>query len=200
MVRLTVTLIVAIYIILIVIPEPDHGENVDVTRNAGQNWLVALITDAETNAQTPRRTAPQARAVQGNPMDRLIETADGYVLQTADGEMLEITAVIDPVALLAEAQAGGSAIGSVTLAATADPVAEAPGAEALAPTAAIWRVAGDSVNFRAGPSTDTAILTALVRGDQVEYLADAPDEWAHLRVVASGLEGYMATRFLEPVN
>lgn len=204
MIRLTVTLIVAIYIILIVVPGADHGENVEVSRDGGQNWLVALVTDAETNAQTPRRTAPSARAVQGNPMDRLIETADGFVLQTADGERIAITAVIDPVDLLAAAQAGGQAIGSVTVAvpvaASALVVEDVADIAPPVGTAAVWRVAGDSVNFRAGPSTNTAVLTSLVFGDEVEYLDDAPDDWAHLRVVSSGLEGYMAARFLEPVN
>lgn len=215
MIRLTVTLIVAIYILMIVIPGPDHGPDqvtdIDDSRSTGQNWLVALITDAELNAQTPRRAAPSARAVQSDPMDRLIETAEGYVLETADGERIEITAIIDPVALLADAQAGGDAIASVMVAEAASPEAASPEAaggttssDVLLTTAAAapqrWRVAGESVNFRAGPSTDTAVLTSLARGEEVLYLADAADDWAHLRVVSSGLEGYMAARFLEPVN
>ncbi len=208
MIRLTVTLIVAIYIVLIVIPGADHGTEdgrmVDVGRGSGQNWLDAVVTDAELNAQSPRRAPPSARAVQGNPLDRLIESADGYVLETADGERLEISVVIDPVELLAQAQAGGDAIAGVTVAVDVTPdrvaMAQPVTAEASAALPALWRVSGDSVNFRAGPSTDTAILTSLVRGDAVVYLADAADDWAYLRVVSSGLEGYMAARFLEPVN
>mmetsp|Transcript_2012 Transcript_2012/g.3699 ORF Transcript_2012/g.3699 Transcript_2012/m.3699 type:complete len:91 (-) Transcript_2012:399-671(-) len=63
----------------------------------------------------------------------------------------------------------------------------------------IWRVAANAVNFREGPSTNTAVLTSLRRGAEVEFLADAPDNWAHLRIVGSGIEGYMAAEFLEPV-
>lgn len=211
MIRLTVTLIVAIYIILIVIPGPDHGEGLGTRRDGGPNWLVALITDAEASAQTPRRAAPSARAVQGNPLDGLTQTAEGYTLLTADGEVLQIAAVIDPVNLMAQAQAGAGAgdapVAHITVAAPAGPETAAPPvapavtlAAAVAPAEARWRVAGASVNFRAGPSTETAVLTALERGEEVIYLADAAEDWAYLRVVSTGLEGYMAIRFLEPVN
>lgn len=206
MIRLSVTLIVAIYIILVVIPEPDHGAGTATDgprESGGQNWLVALITDAEEAASAPRRGQPAARGVQPDPMDRLIEYGDGLALMRADGEMIEITAVIDPAALWAAAP-GAQAVASVSV------VEQAPGATEIgenavaeaAPqvTQAIWRVAADSVNFRAGPSTDTAVLTALTRGEEVVVLADAADDWAHLRVVASGLEGYMAARFIEQVN
>ncbi len=200
MIRLTVTLIVAIYIVLIVIPGRDHGAQVDVSRSNGQNWLVALITDAEITASTPRRSAPSARVVQGNAMAHLTQTADGYTLETADGEVLEIAAVIDPSALMAARDTDVATI-SVAVSANAGTAEEALVAEeAQSAHAPIWRVASDSVNFRAGPSTDTAVLTALSRGEEVEFLASAADDWAHLRVLSSGLEGYMAARYLEPVN
>lgn len=87
--------------------------------------------------------------------------------------------------------------------APADAAAEAPAAE-QAPAAAAapvrLQVAGDRVNFRAGPSTDTAILVALNRGEVVELIAPAPDGWSQVRVVATGLTGYMSNDFLEPAN
>ncbi len=198
MIRLTVTLIVAIYIVLIVVPGPDHGENTTVTRTDGQNWLVSLITDAESNAQTPPdRPASAARSSRATIATALTETDNGLTFETADGEQLIVSAVIDPTDLPADTGENGLAIGNITV---ADPVEQAPEAVQVADARILWRVTGDRVNFRAGPSTNTAILGALVRGDQVEFLAEAPDDWAHLRVVNTGLEGYMAMRFLEPVN
>ncbi|MBL4626932.1 MAG: SH3 domain-containing protein [Roseicyclus sp.] len=205
MIRLTVTLIVAIYVVLIVVPDADHGDNATVSRTDGQNWLLAIISDAEAGAQRPpvERAAGSARQLRSSLTDGLIETEDGFTLETAAGEQLHIAAVIDPVDLLPDAGSAGPTIASISV---AEPAAVDVAALAAAGTATttdvrqIWRVAGNRVNFRAGPSTNTAVLTALTLGAEVEFLAEAPDNWAHLRVVGSGLEGYMAARFLEPVN
>ncbi|ABD53469.1 SH3 domain-containing protein [Jannaschia sp. CCS1] len=206
MIRLTVTLIVAIYVVLIVVPDADHGEHVTVTRNDGQNWLVAMITDAEAGAQRPPTDrTPSVRALRASLTDELIETADGFALETSDGERLDIAAVINPVDLLPDNARTDVSVASVSFAVVPElPAADAPDATlASAPVAAaapIWRVAATAVNFREGPSTNTAILASLSRGEEVEFLSEAPDNWARLRVVSSGLEGYMAAQFLEPTN
>ena len=200
MIRLTVTLIVAIYVVMIVVPDADHGDDVTVTRADGQNWLLAIISDAEAGAQRPPvdRAAASARELRASLTDGLIETADGFALETAAGEQLEIAAVIDPVELLPTSESDDRTIASVS---AVDPTLVAEVAAAAASyVPEIWRVAGNRVNFRAGPSTNTAVLTALTYGAEVEFLADAPDDWAHLRVVGTGMEGYMAARFLERVN
>jgi uncharacterized protein YgiM (DUF1202 family) len=62
------------------------------------------------------------------------------------------------------------------------------------------RVTGDRVNFRAGPSTEDAILAALTLGTEVELIERVGDGWAHLRVPQTGLSGYMSEDFLEPAN
>ncbi|OAN69106.1 hypothetical protein A8B78_21685 [Jannaschia sp. EhC01] len=198
MIRLTVTLIVAIYIVLIVVPDADHGENVTVTRSTGQNWLVAMISDAEGAAQRPPRDRePSARALRSTLTDGLVETADGFALDTASGERLDIVAVINPVDLLPQGDETQTTVASVSVATSPAPVAE--GAPTTGP-AQIWRVAANAVNFREGPSTNTRVLTSLTWGEEVEFLAEAPDNWARLRVLSSGIEGYMAAQFLEPAN
>lgn len=68
------------------------------------------------------------------------------------------------------------------------------------PNAELLQVSGDRVNFRAGPSTDNEILASLTRGTQLELIERVADGWAHLRVLDTGLEGYMSGDFLEPVN
>lgn len=198
MIRLTVTLIVAIYVVLIVVPDEDHGENVTVTRSEGQNWLVAMISDASADAQRPPRDRePSARALRTTLTDGLIETDSGFVLDTANGERLEISAVINPVDLMPQADGDDQSVTSISV---ATPAVATEGETTIEAPAQIWRVAANSVNFREGPSTNTRVLTSLTWGEEVVFLADAPDNWAHLRVVSSGVEGYMAAQFLEPTN
>lgn len=198
MIRLTVTLIVAIYIVLIVVPPADHGDHVTVTRSDGQNWLIAMISDAEAGAQRPPRDrVASARALRSTLTDGLIETDAGFAMETASGERLEIAAVINPVELLRQADADAAAVTRVSVATAPEPAAVGTTPEA---TAEIWRVAASAVNFREGPSTNTRVLTSLSRGEEVIFLAEAPDNWARLRVVSSGIEGYMAAQFLEPAG
>lgn len=98
------------------------------------------------------------------------------------------------------------------LAATAQPaftapvIIEAPAQEpeaapepAPAPNADLRRVDADRVNLRSGPSTDYRVLDTLTRDTQVEVLSIdtlGSEPWAQLLVVETGLEGFMATRFL----
>lgn len=205
MIRLTILLVLAIYVVLIVVPPSDHGDNVAVTRDTGQNWLVAMIYDAEAVAQRPPSDrTPSSVALRASLTDQLIETDNGYAIETADGERLDIAAIINPANLRGDDTQ--TSIASVSLVQTpAVDVAtnNAPAAPAAAPVSApaeIWRVAASAVNFREGPSTNTRVLTSLRSGDEVEFLAEAPDNWARLRVVSTGLEGYMAAQFLEPAS
>jgi len=59
-------------------------------------------------------------------------------------------------------------------------------------------VTGNSVNMRAGPSTNLGIVGNLKRGDRAELVAEAVNGWVEIRSVESGRVGFMAARFLEP--
>lgn len=55
------------------------------------------------------------------------------------------------------------------------------------------------VNMRSGPSTDYRVLDTLTQGTRIELLDIddlGPEPWANLRVIDTGLEGWMALRFL----
>lgn len=202
MIRLTILLMLAIYVVLIVVPPSDHGENVAVTRDAGQNWLVAMIYDAEAVAQRPPSDrTPSSVALRASLTDQLIETDDGYAIETADGERLDIAAIINPANLRGDdTQTSIASVSLVQTPAVDVATSNAPAAAPVSAPAEIWRVAASAVNFREGPSTNTRVLTSLRSGDEVEFLAEAPDNWARLRVVSTGLEGYMAAQFLEPAS
>lgn len=68
------------------------------------------------------------------------------------------------------------------------------------PAAADMRqVDATRVNMRSGPSTDYRVLDTLTQGTAVEVLeidTAGAEPWARLRVVNSGLEGWMAEIFL----
>lgn len=118
-------------------------------------------------------------------------------LATTDGRRLTVAAVIDPgrvfdrsgqVPLIQTPHAGA-------VAATSRPADPAAPLHHL-----VGEVTGAAVNLRAGPSTQEAVVTSLLRGDRVEVLGATGTGWAQIRTVPSGLEGFMAARFLTPVN
>lgn len=66
--------------------------------------------------------------------------------------------------------------------------------------AAVLIVTGTSVNMRAGPSTNQAIIGRMRQGERAELLTKARDGWVQVRAVPSGQIGFMAGRFLKPAQ
>ena len=112
---------------------------------------------------------------------------------TADGRRLSIAAVIDP----SQRDGAQGDVPHVVTPRMADFVAPAA---AAGPTLPLAEVTGTRVNLRAGPSTGDPVLTALRLGDQVELIGATGDGWAQIRAIADGHEGFMAIRFLTPLN
>lgn len=197
MLRLTLILVIIIYAVMIIFSDamPDGSSR--------------LVDDATVAPGDPTVTEPDDSALR--------QTADGrLVLTTESGQDLLISAVItsredppegpgtptpstpeaNPAAEAEPTATGGADVDTPDAVPDEQPTPVAPeelGALRLA-------VTGDRVNFRAGPSTDDAILTALNRGDVVELIEAVGDGWAHLRVVETGQTGYMSIDFLEPTR
>ena len=199
MIRLTLILAIVIVMAMIILPRDDTDPGQDATQ--------AATSDRAARSQLAE--------------DALVETEDGgLVLLTASGEELRIDLVIEPASLTEEdarvnlppAESSGAlepALTDATEEGVVDDTAEAPAdtAETEQPPAEIpdasgtlLRVTGDRVNFRAGPSTEDAILAALSIGTEVELIERVGDGWAHLRVLETDLSGYMSEDFLEPAN
>ncbi|MGL6209147.1 MAG: SH3 domain-containing protein [Paracoccaceae bacterium] len=67
--------------------------------------------------------------------------------------------------------------------------------------AEIWAyVDARSVNVRAGPSTDDAVIGRLENGEAVLVVAEdvGVDGWVLVRIEGDGIEGFVAQRFLTP--
>ena len=192
MIRLTLILAAVIFAVLVIVPGEDAGTDEPIFAEDSRPVRDGLDTSA------------------------LRETEDGaLVLITADGEELPIDLVIEPSELTEEdarvnlppAEASGAAEPATAEDAPDDAEAASATDEEPAeppapadPGATVLQVTGDRVNFRAGPSTEDEILTALNQGERVELIERVADGWAHLRVVATGLEGYMSGDFLGPAN
>ncbi|WBU57081.1 SH3 domain-containing protein [Paracoccus sediminicola] len=65
---------------------------------------------------------------------------------------------------------------------------------ASAPTDTLY-VTGNSVNFRAGPSTSNEVVGRLTRGQMVTAIGDRTGDWIELRD-GQGRTGFMSAQFL----
>lgn len=74
--------------------------------------------------------------------------------------------------------------------ATQEPAAPPPGAQGP-----VLYVTGNSVNFRAGPSTGDRVIGALGRGEAVEALGPTDTSWVNIRDT-QGRIGYISGQFL----
>ena len=85
-----------------------------------------------------------------------------------------------------------------TLSNYADPAPETVAAPTPVAQGEIWYVAGNSLNVRAGPSTDDAVVGKLSRGEAMLVVAREGADWAQIRIEGDGIDGYVAMRFLTP--
>jgi SH3-like domain-containing protein len=118
-------------------------------------------------------------------------------LATTDGRRLTVAAVIDPGRTIDRS-------GQVPLIQTAHANVGMAILWPTDPTAPLHHLVGEvtgaAVNLRAGPSTQEAVVTLLIRGDRVEVLGATGTGWAQIRTLPTGVEGFMAARFLNPLN
>ncbi|ETX27504.1 hypothetical protein RISW2_13835 [Roseivivax isoporae LMG 25204] len=133
-----------------------------------------VVARADTGAILTQVAAPaaagEATAAQGQ--DEVAPEALGLVL----------TSRTPP----AEDASGSAAAPDATPAAAVAP------AEPAEPARDLRAISGNVVNMRAGPGTDYAIVTQLVRDDAIEVLRDTGDGWLKIRAVETNRVGWMA--------
>lgn len=86
----------------------------------------------------------------------------------------------------------------VSLIEPAQPIA-APAPVLREPVLDLYTVTGNRVNLRGGPSTANPVVGALTFGAVAEALSDPVNGWLEIRDMNTGLTGYMAARFLDPL-
>lgn len=155
----------------------------------GASVYAALIIVSETLPAPRVDTGPQTAAPDrtkpavASARDRLV---------TEDGRHLPVAAVIAPANVAPQSD--------VALVSTRPATAVTVSASTGLPERPLVAVTGRYVNLRAGPSADAAVLTALAQGEQAEIVEADGSGWVRIRTTASGVEGYMADRFLSAVN
>ena len=176
---------------------------------AGQNGVTLLArVEAPETAGEERVTVSRADT-SGADLTRTeiataprIESAIALPVRSLTGPEAEKTATVTEAAATEAAVTNAS----VTNAALTDAgPAEGPAATQAARIAAAssidYRaVSGNRVNLRAGPGTDFAVVTTLVRGDEVEVLSDPGAGWVRLRALGGNQIGWMSQNFLTAAN
>jgi len=185
MFRLSVLLCAAIFVTLLIAGE-DKGQL--------RPGLAQAVATGEEIVILERRRAPELPVVEVQPAVAIASATE--------------TPVVEPATYIPPPEPGADPLRKVTpdpvftLSAlptvTADP-ADAPVVEAAPPAAGdVWYVTANTVNVRQGPSTDTAVVEKLTRGEAVSISFEEGSEWAHVVIEGDGLEGYVALRFLSP--
>ena len=146
---------------------------------------VAQTKDVETVAETVEQavaeaTTPLAETAKQNVIDLTRPRAfDGLlVVNSTDSSSDAVQAAAESITAAIEDAAGSNAVDAIKL----------------------YRVTGSSVNLRAGPSTGVAVVGNLRRGDRAEFLSEAGSGWWQIRDTDTGQVGFMAARFLAPVE
>jgi uncharacterized protein YgiM (DUF1202 family) len=114
-------------------------------------------------------------------LDTLPEVAEATVAETLTVPLIEPQVAETPVA---EEAVVDAVVEQVAAAGTAD----------------LRSVIAERVNVREGPGTDYAVMDKLVQGTETEVLEIDSDGWAHVRVIESGLLGWVSAEYLAASN
>ncbi len=158
---------------------------------------LVIYSEGAPDAPAEVATAPQIAPAPAAETPALMRQSDTMTLRTAEGVELLIAAVIDPADLTLE---DATQVAAVTTVSVSEPEDTIIASASIAADLPLVSVTGSQVNLRAGPSTDDAVLGSLVRGTQAELVVSLGNGWAQIRAVDSGLEGFMAERFLAPAS
>jgi Bacterial SH3 domain len=146
-----------------------------LTRVSAAATPAAVIAPVEAPAEPAVVARTEAKPVEPEP----------YV----EPERELVTRVEEPVFSLAS-------VGTETVPGAETPVVEPEVADGG--TGTIWYVVANSVNVRAEPSTDGAVLGKLGSGEAALLVQAIDSEWARIVIQGDGVEGFVAMRYLSP--
>jgi hypothetical protein len=172
-----------------VTPAPDLAET--VTRDETPA-LTTLAVAEPRPAQVKTVFAPASQIAADG--DRFVALESPPVM--SDAVLVDVAAENDPVPSELP-PVDLSSFGSAPLDLTASGLSAAPLSESVAASQTDYRtVTGSRVNLRLGPATTFAVVTQLLRGEEVEVLDDTGNGWVKLRALDGSDVGWMADSFL----
>lgn len=186
MIRMTLALSLAIYLGLVVWGDPATQATALPAR---------LDTDAAVVAAIASASGPDRPVILADEQASAPQVGRAAVSRVVVPAAASIAASASDVAL--------RAIGEPTLVSLVETMRpDASGglrADATPPpTGPLLRVSGDRVNMRSGPSTADSVVESLPLGTLAEPLGEVSGGWVEIRVIDTGITGFMAASFLDP--
>lgn len=179
MIRMTLALSLAIYTGLVVWGGPAATEAASAGTSPDTGATIAASTGPGHDRPVilPEQAAPAPQVTRAAPSPVVAPTIAAAAKPRAIGEpqLISLIAADDPVR-------------STGTDATPAPLATGP----------LLRVSGDRVNMRSGPSTAYGVVNSLPSGTLAEPMGEPSGGWIEVRVVETGVTGFMAARFLDP--
>lgn len=172
MIRLTITLVLCLGVAMIL-----FGEDIERAEGSDQpNDRVAVTRLEQTPLSGP---VPEPGALQDAAL----------AIPLHDTEK----------AMAAALRATEQGTAPVSTAGTRAPVNATVPPEASPPAVTdYWYVTGNRVNLRRGPSTSSAVIGQMSRGEIAEMVEETPDGWYRIAVPGTLTEGYIFGKFLSP--
>jgi hypothetical protein len=188
MLRLTLILCIGLFAALMIAGE-DRGQ-----LRPGLADAAATAPLAAAESPEPADPVEPLTVVDAAPAPAAPRTQPAEVVAAAPEPEPYVEPAREVVTVLEEPVFSLAASGNETVAAAE------PEPEALADGAGtIWYVVANSVNVRAGPSTDAEVLGKLGTGEATLLVQSVDDEWARIVIQGDGVEGFIAKRYLSPV-
>ena len=205
MIRLTLLLLAGLFGAMMIFGEetPDlAAKRIDKTV-LEPNADARVTLEAEPESPEPLAIAEEEKissAVEVSVAEALETSVVEAVVETAKRETLDLTQppAFDGLIVVKSTDSSSDAAQAVAEELAAATPIEEPATDAPSPK--LYYVTGSSVNLRAGPSTGVAVVASLRRGTQAEFIAEAESGWWQIRDTNTGQVGFMAARFLAPVE
>lgn len=212
MLRLTILLCFGMLVALFTLGE-DRGQlRPGLAKADAEGRLDEVWAEARAKAEPAPQPVAQPAAVVAEaepvPEPEPAPVAAPPVALAETGQVIEVEAVREVVQVVDEPVFTLSSFGNEPVPGEDGAPIEAAIAEAIsdpatepAPTeGTIWYVTADSVNVRAGPSTDAEVLGRLGSGEAALLVSAVGSDWARIVIQGDGVEGYVAMRYLSPTS
>jgi hypothetical protein len=210
MLRLTILLCFGMLVALFTLGE-DRGQlRPGLAKAEAEGRLDEVRAEARAKAEplAPLVAEPVAIVADVAPEPEPAPVATAPVALAETGPVVEVEAGREVVSVVEEPVFSLTSFGNEPVpgedgapieTAIAEAIAE-PAAEEAPAGGTIWYVTADSVNVRAGPSTDAEVLGRLGSGEATLLVAAVDSDWARIVIQGDGVEGYVAMRYLSPTS